>query len=189
MSLPAAAANDHCPTGPRSSTDSFFQTVYDELRSLAAAHMYHERLEHTLTATSLVNEAYVRLSSGTPQTWENRAHFFSAVAETMRRVLIERARAKQTLKRQRVREYLPLDSMAAACDRRWDWTIDLEDALTRLARDDAEAASFVTLRLFSGLSVIEAGEVLGLTKWSAYKLWEFSQSWFAAYAVEFDFSE
>lgn len=187
MSLQFAVTGNETPS-VRQTTDSFFLTVYEELRSLATAHMSRERLDHTLTATSLVNEAYVRLSSGTAQTWENRAHFFAAVAESMRRVLIERARAKQTLKRRRLREYLPLDGLCINPDPTWDWMVDLEDALSRLAWDDAQAAQLVTLRIFSGMSVVEAGQALGSTKWSAYKLWEFAQCWFAAYAAEFEYS-
>jgi RNA polymerase sigma factor (TIGR02999 family) len=165
-----------------SSNSRIFELVYDELRIVASQMMLKERVEHTLSATALVNETYVRLEvSQADEIWNSRAHFFSAAAETMRRILIDRARAKATAKRSANRQLLEIDSLVDGVELDLDLLLDLDSLLSRLSETDAQAAEFVKLRLFAGRSVVEAGEILNLSRWSAYQLWDFCRAWFAVY--------
>ena len=166
-----------------STTEHIFTLFYDELRRAAERLMFHERKDNTLSATALVNEAYVRLETYQPeQIWESRAHFFTAAAEAMRRILIDRARAKLALKRSAVRESISIEQLESA-ELDADLLLDLDLLLDKLAAEDSQAAEFVKLRLFAGRSVVESGEILGLTRYSAYQLWDYSQCWFAARAL------
>ena len=164
--------------GDRSATDRLMPLVYDELRKLAAAKLAAERPDHTLQATALVHEAYLRLVDS-EQSWESRGHFFAAAANSMRQILVNWALSKRTSKRGAgARLQISGDSLAAApADP--DLILDLDDALTRLAADDAEAAELVKLRLFAGLSVTEAGSALNLSRSAAYESWQFARAWFA----------
>lgn len=155
--------------------------VYEELRRLAAARMASERPDHTLQATALVHEAYVRLVNGdNSQDWNSRGHFFSAAAEAMRRILVESARNKKSLKRGGGRERVDLEegieqTIASSPQQ----LLEVSDALDRLDEDDPDAAALVKLRLFAGLSVEEAGQVLGMARSTAYNNWDFARAWFA----------
>ena len=158
--------------------------VYDELKRLAAAKMISERPDHTLQATALVHEAYMRLVDVQQiQRWESRGHFFSAAAEAMRRILIESARRKGSRKRGGDCPRLPAEHLDAAATiaNDPDLLLDIDAGLTRLAEEDPEAAEFVKLRLFAGLSVTEAGEMLGMSRKLAYQNWKYVRSWFAAH--------
>lgn len=165
-----------------SPTAVLFARVYDELRRIAQGVMIGERNGHTLSATALVNETYLRLNKSTH--WETSGHFFSAAVETMRRILVDHARKRAAVKRSGKREHCDLENVArqqAAQD--LDALLDLDSLLDQLAKVDRDAARFVTLRLFAGMSVVQAGAQLGLTKHSAYQLWNFCQAWFAARAA------
>jgi len=167
--------------------------VYDELRRLAAARLAHERPGQTLTATALVHEAYVRLigarsaSKGPDEQslacaagsvdFANRAHFFAAAAEGMRRILIERARQKRGPQRGGGRKRLDLTEVAAAADESPDELLDLDSALTRLVTEDPSAAEIAKLRIFAGLSVEEAAEALNLSRAAAYRHWTYARAW------------
>lgn len=152
--------------------------VYDELRKLAAARMAAERPDHTLQATALVHEAYLRLV-GSDQSWDGRAHFFAAAANSMRRILIESAWAKQGARRggelQRVELGDPSDETFIGQP---DLLLDLDERLSALEIEDSEAAQLVKLRLYAGLSTAEAGKLLGMSRKTAYSNWEFIRSWF-----------
>ncbi len=165
--------------GDSSAVNRLMPLVYEELRKLAAAKLSAERSDHTLQATALVHEAYVRLV-GSDQSWKGRAHFFAAAANSMRQILVDWAISKRCDKRggnaRRVDVVDPLDAHANDPQ----MIIDLDESLTRLAEEDAEAAELVKLRLFAGLSVTDAGEVLGLSRSAAYREWEFARAWFAA---------
>lgn len=152
--------------------------VYDELRKLAAARMAGERPDHTLDATALVHEAYLRLVGGANRTaWEHRRQFFSAAAEAMRRVLLDHARATQARKRGGDRDRVDLDLIADPNgSSALDWLV-IDDALTRLAVEDAAAAELVRLRLFAGLAIDEAAEILGVSRATAYRDWAFARAW------------
>jgi RNA polymerase sigma factor (TIGR02999 family) len=155
--------------------------VYDELRNLAAARLAHERPGQTLTATALVHEAYVRLAAARSASkgqneslactagFQNRAYFFAAAAEAMRRILIERARQKRGPQRGGDRRRVDLTDAVAAVEQAPDELLDLDAALTRLAEEDAAAANCVKLRLYAGLSVEEAADAMGVSRASAYR--------------------
>lgn len=160
---------------PEQTTRQLFEAVYDELRVVAGQMMLRERIEHTLSATALVNESYLRLATSKNTFWETRGHFFSAVAEAMRRILIDRARARNTLKRGRRREQVDMDQLLDSPH----WLFELNDRIEQLAEEDPQAAEFVKLRVFAGLNVIDAGQALGLRKGAAYQLWDFVRRWFA----------
>ena len=160
--------------------------VYDELRKLAAGHMANESPGHTLDATALVHEAYIRLvyASGHESAevqFAGRAHFFAAAAEAMRRILVDAARRKQALKRGADPTRQPLDpDRLAAPSIEIDAWIDLAEAITALAEVDAEAAELAKLRCFGGLSVEEAGEALGMRRATAFRVWTYARAWLTA---------
>jgi RNA polymerase sigma factor (TIGR02999 family) len=156
--------------------------VYDELRRLAAAQMAREKPGQTLEATALVHEAYLRLvqppaASAEAASWANRRHFFAAAAEAMRRILVENARRKARVCHGGGRQRVPLREPAAAAGAAPDELIAFDDALATLARDDPQAAEIVPLHVFAGLSVAEAGELLGLSRATAYRHWSFARAW------------
>ena len=152
--------------------------VYDELRRLAAQRLAHEQPGQTLEATALVHEAYVRLvDADRADTWNTRGHFFAAAAEAMRRILIDNARRKQAEKHGGWWQRVDLDRAEAVAAAPPEDLLALDDILERLTRHDPTAAQLVKLHIFAGLSVEEAGEVLGLPRTSAYRLWTFVRAW------------
>jgi RNA polymerase sigma factor (TIGR02999 family) len=153
--------------------------VYEELRKLATARLALERPDHTLQSTALVHEAYLRLV-GTDENWQGRAHFFAAAATSMRQILVNWALAKNADKRGGAARKVEIEDIAIADASDPDLILDLDEALTQLAAEDSEAAELVKLRLFSGLSVTEAGEALSLSRTEAYGNWKFARAWFAA---------
>lgn len=155
--------------------------VYEELRKLAAARMTSERDDHTLQSTALVHEAYLRLvRTDDDAAWESRGHFFAAAAEAMRRILIESARARQRIKRGGDLQQSELHEHIQLPEESIDDLLDINSGLDQLAAVDAVAAELVKLRLFAGMSVTEAGKMLGLPRSTAYANWEFARSWLAA---------
>ena len=152
--------------------------VYDELRALAAVRMAAENPGQTLQATALVHEAYVRLVGGDPgQPWNSRGHFFAAAAEAMRRILVDNARRKQSLKRGGDRHRLDLDQLAEASSNPHDDVLDIDEALVRLAVADPQAAELVKLRYFAGLTIPQAAEALGVSPRRADFLWAYARAW------------
>lgn len=147
--------------------------VYDELRRLAASQMAQERPDHTLDATALVHEAYLRLAGD--QHFENRRHFFAAAGKAMRRILVDNARRKQSGKRGGSAQRLPLADLAAAdAD---DRLLDLDEALTKLAADDALAARIVELHHFAGLPHDQVAEALATTVYEVRLKWTYARAW------------
>jgi RNA polymerase sigma factor (TIGR02999 family) len=151
--------------------------VYDELRQLAAQKLAQEEPGQTLQATALVHEAYVRLVGENEQHWDSRGHFFAAAAEAMRRILIDRARAKHADKRGGNRKRLDIDAIDLATTAAPDQLLALDDALAKLARSDPAAARLVELRYFAGLTVDEAGKALGISTATAYRHWNYARAW------------
>jgi RNA polymerase sigma factor (TIGR02999 family) len=169
--------------GNVTAANQLFPLVYEELRKLAAAKMADERPDHTLQATALVHEAYVRLVDA-DQPWESRAHFYAAAANSMRQILVNWARSKQATKRGGDRQRVEMDDLTLADLATPDMILELEELLTGLAESDVEAAELVKLRLFGGLSVTEAGRVLGLSRSVAYESWQFARAWFSAHCFD-----
>ena len=151
--------------------------VYEELRRLAAHKMTNESLGHTLQPTALVHEAWLRLIGGEQPTFENRAHFFGAAAEAMRRILIDHARRKHALKHGGGWERIELDEINVPDQASQDTLLSVDEALDDLAREDAKAAELVKLRFFGGLSVEEAATALGVTDRTARRYWRFARAW------------
>jgi RNA polymerase sigma factor (TIGR02999 family) len=162
--------------GDRGAADELLPFVYGELRSLASARMAHEKPGQTLQATALVHEAYLQLVDGQQaDRWDSRGHFFAVAAEAMRRILIERARARATAKRGSDRQRVELDDLAAAQPD--EDLLALDEALTELENHDSLAASLVKLRYFAGMSHQEAAAALGITRRAADRLWALAKAW------------
>src|SRR4029077_15818837 len=173
---------DGIQKGEPSAAEALLPLVYDELRKLAAGHMANEAPGHTLDATALVHEAYLRLVGPVgDRTCANRRHFFAAASEAMRRILVDSARRKQALKRGAGPKHVPLDAdrlVAPVVDA--DSWIDLDETLTAFEGVDAAAAQLAKLRIFGGLSVEEAGEALGMPRATAFRVWTYSRAWLTA---------
>ncbi len=156
--------------------------VYDELRRLAAGHMANESPGHTLGATALVHEAYLRLVGPVgDQMFASRGHFFAAAAEAMRRILVDSARHKRASKRGGglVRSPVEVDRLPASPVDSDSW-LDLDDALTAFENVDQTAAEFAKLRIFGGLSVEDAGESLGMSRATAFRTWTYARAYLTA---------
>jgi RNA polymerase sigma factor (TIGR02999 family) len=152
--------------------------VYDELRKLAAQRLASERPGQTLQATALVHEAYLRLvGADEARRWDSRGHFFAAAAEAMRRILIDNARRKGRRKRGGGLKRVDLDSAELATLAGPDELLVIDDAIEKLAGEDAAAARLVRLRYFAGLAVEEAAELTGLSRSSAYEHWAYARAW------------
>jgi RNA polymerase sigma factor (TIGR02999 family) len=164
--------------GDPRAAEQLLPLVYAELRRLAASRLARETPGQTLQATALVHEAYLRLlDGGQPQDWNGRGHFFAAAAEAMRRILVERARHKQSRKAGggRRRQELP-DIELAVAGPRLD-LLALHEALTKLEQVDPRRANLVKLRFFTGLTIAEAAQALGVSESTADNDWAYARSW------------
>jgi RNA polymerase sigma factor (TIGR02999 family) len=151
--------------------------VYEELRRLAAAKMAHELPGQTLQPTALVHEAWLRLVGNENPKWENRAHFFGAAAEAMRRILIDNARRKRALRHGGGQQRLTLDEVDLATAPEEDQLLAVHEALDRLAAQDPVKAELVKLRYFVGLTIAETAEVLGISEPTAKRYWAYARAW------------
>jgi RNA polymerase sigma factor (TIGR02999 family) len=150
--------------------------VYEELRKLAAHKLAQEKPGQTLQATALVHEAYLRLVDGEQAPhWNSRGHFYAAAALAMRRILVDQARRKQADKRGGRRKRVELNDNDAAYTPSDADLLDIDEALTRLAAEDSQAAQLIQLRYFGGLSLEDAAEVIGLSRSSAYEHWAYAR--------------
>ncbi len=169
--LAAAAAGE-----PRAA-EQLLPLVYEELRRVAARQLVHERPGQTLQATALVHEAYLRLISGGAESWDNRRHFFAAAAEAMRRILVERARRKRRLRHGGGGRRVEIEADDLPIEEPPVDLLALDEALDRLAAEDASKAELVKLRFFAGLSEQEAAEVLGISRATAARHWAYARAW------------
>lgn len=161
-----------------SDAEQLLPLVYDELRRLAAQKLAQETPGHTLQPTALVHEAYLRLITDCPEpTWDNRGHFFAAAAEAMRRILVENARRKGSLKRGGDRVRVSVDEAPLAAPEVREDLLALDEALAKLAATDAQAAKLVQLRYFAGLPLHEVAQMLGISPRTADRLWAFARAW------------
>jgi len=151
--------------------------VYEELRKLAAARMAQEAAGNTLQPTALVHEAWLRLVGAPEQDWNSRNHFFMAAARAMRRILIERARQKARLKRGGDQQRVPLQELDLATNADSETLLLVEEAMERLADTDAVKARLVELGFFTGLSLEEAAQVLGVSTPTAKRYWAYARAW------------
>jgi RNA polymerase sigma factor (TIGR02999 family) len=166
--------------GNNEAAEKFLNVVYDELRRLSAIYLRRERSDHTLQPTALVNELYLRLFTGAePVSWNNRAHFFAVAAQTLRRILVDHARARRADKRGGEQIKLALADVqgwAAASPNDQD-LIEVDEALRRLEQLEPRAAQVVELRFFGGLLENEVAEVLGVAPSTVKRDWRFARAW------------
>lgn len=161
--------------------ESLLPLVYDELKVVALGRLGHERDGHTLNATALVHEAYMRLVQQRDVTWQSRAHFYAVASQAMRRVLVDYGRRRGAEKRGGRSEDLRFDDLEGALeaidDSRLDEVVALDDVLQRLAMTDARAAEIVQFRVFGGLRHGEIAEVLGVSEVTVRRSWRFAKLW------------
>jgi RNA polymerase sigma factor (TIGR02999 family) len=163
--------------GDAAATAELLPLVYDELRRIAAYKMANEAAGHTLQPTALVHEVWLRLAGPGDQPWQNRAHFFGAAAEAMRRILVEHARKKQALKRGAGAEHEELHEGALVITAPPDELLAVHEALDAFAKEDPTAAELVKLRYFVGMTMEEAASALGLATRSAERTWAYARAW------------
>jgi RNA polymerase sigma factor (TIGR02999 family) len=165
-------------SGDPAAAEQLLPLVYDELRRLAAAKIAHEKPGQTLQATALVHEAYIRLVDvAKAQHWDSRRHFFSAAAESMRRILVERARRKGRLKRGGEQNRIPLGDVEIAIEGSSLDLLALDEALRNLAAESPDLAEIVQLRFFAGLSHEEIAEMLGVSTITVKRHWRYARVW------------
>ncbi len=175
--MPDFERQNGSPVGEPGNADLLLGTVYDELRKLAELKLRRESPGQTLQATALVHEAWLRLGGDRQPAWENRAQFFAAAAEAMRRILIDRARRRMALRRGGQTEKVALDELEIPTGVDDDELLRLHEALDRLAEHDPPKAELVKLRFFVGLTLAEAADVLGLSGPTAKRQWAYARAW------------
>lgn len=158
--------------------EELMATLYAQLREIAQKRMSRERSDHTLQATALVHEAYIKLSDqiGTRE-WKNRAQFFGVAAQAMRRILVNHARDRKAIKRGGQQERVAINVMELAEDSSPETILALDEAVTRLQEKDPHYGQLVHLRFYAGLSVDETAEVMGISKRSVIRHWNFARAW------------
>jgi RNA polymerase sigma factor (TIGR02999 family) len=154
----------------------FFPAVYDELKRLAAARLAGERAGHSLDATALVHEAYLRLGAAS---FADRSGFFRAAAVAMQRILVDHARRRKAARRGGGARTIALEGDAPALGADPDLVLDVDEALERLAREDPTSAEVARHRLFAGLSIDEIADAMGISRASAFREWAYARSWLA----------
>lgn len=166
------AVND----GERLAPEKLLELVYDDLRGLADKYMRKEREDHTLQATALVHEAFIRLVDWENVSWQNRAHFFACAAQVMRKILVDHARHRNA--RKRGGQKLALDEAVSFTDAKELDLLFLEEALASLEKLDPRQARIVELRFFGGLSIEETAHVLRVSETTVKREWTFAKAWF-----------
>ena len=169
--LQSAAAGD------AKAAEELLPLVYEELRKLAGHKLANERPGHTLQATALVHEAWLRLTGNENTQWSGRSHFMGAAAEAMRRILIENARRKQALRHGGGQRPLNIDDVQVATASTDDQVLAMHEALGKLAAHDPQKAELVKLRYFLGMTIEEAAEILGISAPTAKRWWTYSRAW------------
>jgi RNA polymerase sigma-70 factor (ECF subfamily) len=165
-------------SGKEEAVSKLVPLIYNELRRLAAYYLHHERTDHTLQATALVNEVYLKLVDQREGTWQNKAHFMAIAAQAMRRILIDHARNHQTVKRGGDVQKVPLDEqLVLFSNHQSRELLDLDEALTRLAGAFPRQSRVVELLYFGGLTVDETAEVLRIAPRTVKRDWSFARTW------------
>jgi len=166
--------------GDEDAASKLMPLVYDELRRLAGSYMRRERADHTLQATALVHEAYLKLIDQRVVNWQSRAHFFGVSAQLMRRILIDHARGLARHKRGGEQQKVSLDEAFVFAEQRADELLAVDDSLNALAKMDPRQARVVELRFFGGLTVEEAADVLGVSPKTVKREWSVAKAWLTA---------
>ncbi len=167
--------------GRAGAVEALMPLVYEHLRAIARTRMGQERPGHTLQATALVHEAYLRIVGEQSRQWNGRSHFFHAAAEAMRRLLIEHARSRGSVKRGGTRKRVPLNYLDLAAAQDEEMIVSLDAALDGLDRVDPEAAEVVRLRFFAGLDVEQTAETMGISERTVKRDWAFARAWLHRY--------
>lgn len=167
---------DAIARGESSASEDLLPLVYDELRRLASARMAGEAVGQTLQPTALVHEAWLRLVKEEGRTWRNRTHFFRAAAQAMRRILVDRARHKLSLKCGGGMERVPLEEIDLAATTTDDRVLLVDQGLEQLEKEDPESARVVTLKFFGGLTNKEVAKILGVTERSVERQWAYARA-------------
>lgn len=158
--------------------DKLMPLVYEELRRQASRYLRRERANHTLQTTALIHEAYLKLIDQNQVEWQNRTHFFAIAAQAMRRILVDYARERNREKRGGAAENLPLEEAAfVVSEEKSVDLVALDEALTRLAEFDERQARVVELRYFSGLSIDETADILGVSNVTVRRDWNMAKAW------------
>jgi RNA polymerase sigma-70 factor (ECF subfamily) len=163
-------------TDKESATNELLSVVYQQLRQIAQQRMGNERADHTLQATALVHEVFIKLVGDNDISWESRGHFFSAAAQAMRRILIDHARKNNALKRGGEFKKIPMSVVDLAANTDPQQVIALDEAMDRLEQEDPRAASIVRLRFYAGLDVAETADALGLSERTVMRDWAFARA-------------
>ena len=164
--------------GDAKAANQLLPLVYDELRRLASQQLAHEKPGHTLQATALVHEAYIRLVEAEKmQHWNSRGHFFAAAAEAMRRILIDNARHKRRSKHGGDWRRVDVEDVQSVADAPCDELLALDEALTKFAAEEPAKADLVKLRYFAGFSLEEAADLLGISRTTASRYWTYARVW------------
>jgi RNA polymerase sigma factor (TIGR02999 family) len=171
---------DRVQQGDEQAADQLLPLVYQELRQLAAHRMTHEPPGHTLQPTALVHEAWLRLVKDNQRTWQNRAHFFGAAAEAMRRILVERARRKRAQRHGGGQRRVDIDEIEIATAGEDDQLLAIHDALDKFAAQDHAKAELVKLRYFVGMTIAETAQCLGISEPTAKRYWVYARAWLYA---------
>jgi RNA polymerase sigma-70 factor (ECF subfamily) len=151
--------------------------VYEELRRLAAGRLRQERPDHTLQATALVHEAYMKLAAQNDAKWQNRAQFFGVASQAMRRILVDYARGQQRIRRGGKQQKLSLDDVVLVSTERTEEVLTVHESLSRLEKLDARQVRIVELRYFGGLTVEEIAEVVGISMKTVMREWQVAKAW------------
>lgn len=163
--------------GDRRAVEDLLPLVYGELKKLAATRMAHEAAGHTLQPTALVHEAWLRLVKDEGRSWQNRAHFFNAAAEAMRRILIEHARRKSAVKHGGGQQRLDIADLECAAQSPDENILLIEEALEKLAKEHPERAKIVVMKFFGGMTNEEVAAALGVGERTVYRHWECAKLW------------
>lgn len=163
--------------GDQHASAQLLPVIYEELRRLAARRLRHERPGHTLQATALVHEVYLKLVGQPNARWQNRAHFFALASHLMRRILVDYARTQQRVKRGGGREKISLDEVLLIAPDRTDELLAVHEALSRLEELDARQGRIVELRYFGGLTLDEAAELLEVSAKTVMREWNIAKAW------------
>ena len=163
--------------GNRTAVEELLPLIYEELRRLAGGYLRRERSNHTLQATALVHEAYLKMVDQTRVEWQNRAHFFGVAANLMRRILVDHARTHGALKRGSGVDKISLEDGLVATGEREAEVVAVDDALETLAKVDPMKSRVVELRFFGGLSIEETAEVLGVSEATVNRQWRMAKAW------------
>jgi RNA polymerase sigma factor (TIGR02999 family) len=163
--------------GDPKAAEELLPSVYEELRRLAAYKMANEKPGQTLQATALVHEAWLRVAGSDRQQWRGREHFFSAAAEAMRRILVDKARRKQRIRHGGGLERVPLDVIDLPIAQNDEKCLRVNEYLEQLAIEDPEKAEIVKLRVFAGLGVAEIATIMGCADKTVQRHWNFAKAW------------